>query len=391
MLSRSVSAPGRPGAGAEKASQLSNERFRVLILASDPFSASIRLSPFLDCLRFQGVIEGYCIVDRDLASHGPDRFPAYSHVIAQRNISTNQFRWLKAAGVPFVYDIDDLLTELPARADRNDAPTRQRIGWCLENASAVTTSGGRLAGLLQASSGVPFADRHFDLPNGLWPPSIDPSRLDQPAKTLLWVSSDIPLITLESPHLAQRIADTAAELELAPLLVGRFPPEIVSRFRNPRHIERLDYVDYRRLLTVIEQPVAIAPLPIAAPRHQDFIDAKSDIKVVDFQGHGIPAVYSAAAPYAESDLAPLATIPNDPDLWAETLLRGARRPELLIDRAAVDRVHGKRAYSVLAATLSRALDRSGGSVRHPRAAVNAITRRFEQRLRGAWRSVRPRR
>ena len=361
---------------------------RILILASDPFSASIRLAPFLDCLYFDGAIEGYCVVDRDLSPVGPHRFTDFTHVVAQRNPSSNQFRWLQAAKVPFCYDIDDLVTELPARAHKRDETTRTRIAWCLDNAAAVTTPGGRLPAALEASTGIVFAARHVPLPNGLWPQAVDPARWQQPARTLVWVSSDIPLIAMEAPRFAETVAAVAKDLSLTPLLIGRFAPETLALFSQARHIPRLDYADYRHLLGVIASPMAIAPLPIAAGRHQPFIDAKSDIKIVDFQGHGVPAIYSRAAPYVGSDLAPPMLIDNDPDVWAEQLRRAVPEPGRLITQGGVDAIQRLRSYAVLAPTLLEALDSAATSIPAPRPSLSGVARRAEQSIRGIWRSVR---
>jgi len=357
---------------------------RVLILASDQTSFSIRLAPYLDCLFYRGAIEGYCLFDRDLAAAGPHRFPGFTHVIAQRNISSFQKNWLARSNVPFIYEIDDLLTDLPARAGKDDSKARSTIGWCLENAAAVTTPGGALASLLAKATGISFLDRHRVVPNGLWPPAIDPSRWAQPSKTFVWVSSDLPLITLEVPDFLATIAGAVARLGLDPVLIGKFPGETWDLFPTARRIAGLPFLEYRRLLSILPAPVAIAPLPAAAGRHQSFIDAKSDIKVVDFQGHGVPALYSRTTPYMESDLMPGTLVENDVGQWADVLAEVAARPQLAIDADAVGRVHRLRAYGEIAPVLEAAMAVAATSVAAPRPAANAGLRRAESRLR-SWR------
>ncbi len=356
----------------------------MLVLASDAVSSSIRLEPYLACLFYSGAIEGYCFFDRDLAAIGPHRYPEFTHVIAQRNISSSQKNWLARSKAPFVYEIDDLLTGLPARAGKDDARTRSTIGWCLENASAVITPGKRLARLLEKATGVAFLERHHELPNGLWPPALDPSRWARPARTFLWVSSDLPLITLEAPDFPARIAETVARLGLHPVLIGKFPVETLRLFPMARRIAGLSFPDFRRLLSVLPAPVAIAPLPLAAGQHQAVTDAKSDIKVVDFQGHGIPALYSGAAPYRESDLKPPMLLDNAPDQWTDALAEMAARPDLAVSSDAVARVHRLRAYGEISPVLQAAMASAATSVIPPRRSANAMLRKAETRLR-SWR------
>ncbi len=43
----------------------------------------------------------------------------------------------------------------------------------------------------------------------------------------------------------------------------------------------------------------------------DFINAKSDVKMVEFGGFGHPSIYSDAQPYAGSDLQCGTIVPND--------------------------------------------------------------------------------
>ena len=102
----------------------------------------------------------------------------------------------------------------------------------------------------------------------------------------------------------------------------------------------------------------------------------------------MPAIYSRAAPYVGSDLAPPMLIDNDPDVWAEQLRRAAPDPGRLITQDGVDAVRRLRSYAVLAPTLLEALDSAATSIPAPRASLSAVARRAERSIRGMWRSVR---
>ncbi|RWE22726.1 MAG: hypothetical protein EOS41_23755 [Mesorhizobium sp.] len=205
-----------------------------------------------------------------------------------------------------------------------------------------------------------------------------------PAKRLLWVSGDVPLIETETPGLTEAIAAAANELGLKAILVGRFADSIRSLFRQLEHIPGLAFAEYRRFLAAAEATMAVAPLPVHSERHQAFIDSKSDIKAVDFLGHGIPAVYSAAWPYRNSDLAPGPLLANLPG-WRETIASVAAHPARHIDLASVGAVHRLRSYATVAAVLGERLVASSMPSRPlPRPSVNAALRRWERRFR-QWR------
>jgi hypothetical protein len=206
-----------------------------------------------------------------------------------------------------------------------------------------------------------------------------------PAKTLLWVASDIPLVEKETPLLAQAIAEVANELGLRATLIGRFPEHLKSAFADCEHIAWLDFKTYRQFLAASKGAIAIAPLPVLSQYHQAFVNSKSDIKVVDFLGHSIPAVYSAAFPYRNSDLQPRPLIGDDPQQWKEAIRGMAREPGRFIAHSEVAMVHRLRSYEVPAAVLRSLIETAVGPSRpFPRVSLNIKLRAVEQWLR-RWR------
>jgi len=358
----------------------------LLVLASERTIYEIRLKPLLDALVEHGVIASFAAIDRDLARLGPATPQrSFNLVVAQRNISGAQLAFLKRTGAPFVYDIDDLLTELPANRARDMTASNGRIGWCLAKAVAVTTPNGKLAQELVRSTGVDFLDRNRLLANGLAPPAPAARDWQGRAETLLWVSSDLPLVESATPILARAIAETANELGLRATLVGRFPDHIRDAFAACEHVPWLDFPAYREFLAGRERTIAIAPLPVRSREHQAFTDSKSDIKVVDFLGHGIPAIYSAAFPYRESDLDPRPLVGDDARAWQTAIREIAAEPGRFISREEVARVHRLRAYGSLAAVVGEVIESaSGPAMPLPRPSLNAWLRAAERSLR-RWR------
>ena len=357
----------------------------VLVLASERVIFEIRLKPLLEELVSSGTLSSFTDVDRDFVTMGsaPSRF--FNSVIAQRNISTLQWRFLKRTAVPFIYDIDDLLTELPAHRNRNIKASNERISWCLTNARTVTTPNRKLAEELARSTGAGFLDRNHIVANGLAPPLLKGPMPQGPADSLLWVSSDLPLVETETPGLVQVIAETVNELRLRPILVGRFSGLVKHAFHDCEQIASLDFPSYRQFLARREKTIAIAPLPVYSRDHQAFVDCKSDIKVVDFLGHAIPAVYSDAYPYRNTDLRPRPLIGGDLRAWKAAIRELAKQPEHFISCDEVAQVHERRSYGTLANVMGRLIEDAVGPARPwPRPSLNAKLRAIEHRLR-RWR------
>ncbi|AZO08746.1 MULTISPECIES: hypothetical protein [unclassified Mesorhizobium] len=360
----------------------------VAVLASEPEICRIRVAPLLDALTRAGAIADYVLLDRDLAPIGRRGFDAFNAVIVQRNVSRAQLRFLARQRLRFVYDIDDLLPRLPAHQHRKKQETSRRIAWCLAHADAVSTPNQKLAIELEEATGVSLQGRGIVVPNGLEPVAVDESGWAVPARQLLWVSSDLPMIETEAPGLAEAIATAANELGLKAILIGRFPDRIKSLFDRIDYIPRLGFADYRRFLASLRRTIAVAPLPFHSESHQAFIDSKSDIKAVDFLGHGIPAVYSAAWPYRNSDLDLAPLVANEPHRWREAIADVAGHPAGHIDGPKVQAVHRQRSYATVATMLGDQLARSAMPYRPlPRPSINSVLRGWEQRIR-QWRRSR---
>lgn len=353
---------------------------QVLVLASDEFSFCVRLKPLLDVLVSEGSIAGYGVLDRDLAPLAPLPDGRFNVAIAQRNPGSTPFRWLKASGVPFLYDVDDLITEGPFRKRGRPARHHARVAWCTSYARAVFTPSTRLRDELMKSVGVDFAARHALLPNGLTP--LRPPIRRRPARRLVWVSSDLPLIEREMPGFASIIAGIAKRLGLKPLLIGRFGPEMLQLFADVSHIPAMRFDAFRSLLSTLDDAIAIAPLPTALGADQVFVDCKSDIKVVDFQGHGIPAVYSRAVPYLTSDLAPQLLVPNEAAAWEAAVERLATHEASQLPEATVLDIHHLRSFAHLAGSLREAIDAAASAdFPAPRPSLSGLLRRVEYRVR----------
>jgi len=274
---------------------------RVLFLESEALTAETRIVPLLEALRASGRIEGFACVDRGLAIAGGG-FDAYDVALTHRNPSARQVAWLRRNSLPFVYDVDDLLLAAPDQPlSARRRAERAGIIWCLSHARRITSPSSRLLGVLAQRVQVGLDGRALILPNaGLEHPPPPKSGV---RPRLLWVSSDVLQFSdQEFEAVRAGIAAAVADHKLDCLLLGRFAESVRNALGRPEHETWLPRARYRRCLAE-GNFIAVAPLATDLPAaEQCAIDCKSDIKAAEFGSSRIAAAYSAAPPYAESDL-----------------------------------------------------------------------------------------
>ena len=275
-------------------------RPNILALSSDPELSDIRLRPFLSALLARGVIASYQFADRKMNSTGWFKTGRFTHIWCQRNVSTAQFRFLKKhAHVPIIYDIDDLLTDVPEFVMKRRARTINRIDWCLKHARTVTVATAALERHMRAL--VPAATKIILLKNGHtgWLSPRQPTL----KKQIVWTSGDVPFVVRDHPDFMKEVAHLANRHEYEMIFIGRFDPAYRQFFERHRHIPRLDFSSYREFLHFNAGAIALAPLPSGLPEPiQRFFDAKSDIKLVDYLTAGLVPVCTGTPPYSESEL-----------------------------------------------------------------------------------------
>lgn len=357
---------------------------RVLVLAADELTLAVRLGPLLDALVELDAIAGYEVVDRDLSVRGA-RAGRFDVILAQRNPSTRQAAWLRRSRLPFAYDIDDLLLE-PAEAELRRRQRRERavIAWALRQAAVVTTPTLRLRDSLEERHPTGLAERYVQLPNPGF--TIGPStRLDGPPR-FIWVSSAAPISGAELDTVCTGIEAACRDTGIGITLVGRFPPEILSRFSRVTHVPWVTPEAFAAFLRA-EPFLAVCPLGTTLPeRMQTFLDAKSDIKAAQFASLGIAGAYAPAASFRESDLPIHLVAANEAEAWRSALVELVRDfPSEGLSLAAHPRVLARRP-KVLAETLLAALLRARVSEPFPFDALPTprLFRAIDQRLR-RWR------
>lgn len=224
----------------------------------------------------------------------------FTHIWCQRNVSTAQYGFLKKhAHVPIIYDIDDLLTDVPEFVMKRRSKTIDRIDWCLKHATAVTVATAQLQKHLRAL--VPSETKITILKNGHtgW----QSPRRPQVKKQIVWTSGDLPFVLRDHPSFVKEVANLANRHGYEMVFIGRFEDDYIKLFERHRHIQRLDFSSYREFLHFNAGAIALAPLPSGLPEPiQRFFDAKSDIKLIDYLTAGLVPVCTSTPPYADSEL-----------------------------------------------------------------------------------------
>jgi len=322
----------------------------VLALSSDVELSEIRIRPFLTALLARGVISGFQLADRKMKSMGWHKDFSFTHIWCHRNVSTAQFRFLrKHAHVPIIYDLDDLMTAPPDFV-KNRPRIVERVRWCLEHAQTVTTSTDVLrAHLIQLA---PPPKSVITLKNGFSghaTMTFSPSTLQ---KRIVWTSGDHPFVVRDNPQFTARLADIANRHGYEMILIGRFDPALGQLFKLSRHIRRLDFNSYRELLQYFAGAIGFAPLPSGlAPRNQQFFDAKSDIKLLDYLSSGLVPVCTSTPPYSRSELYIPELAAENPDGFLDKLENGivdhSRWLTLLADRFSTTGILNSRTFANL--------------------------------------------
>jgi hypothetical protein len=329
---------------------------RVLFVHTDDIAANVRLRPLLETLSVTGQIR-YASVDRNMAVTGA-RSDNYDVLLAHRNLSRRQHGWLSRRGIPFVYDIDDLLVSDAAQGARRIAEQRS-IRWCLEHANIVTAPSRRLLRMLDGKLPKGLGARATHLPN----PGRDapPGNKSPALPKFFWASSAEPMHAPDLDEACLGINDAIQTLKTEIVMVGRFSQRLLDVFQSREVVDWLVPSAYLDLLAR-EPLIAVAPLSLGLPKSQQaFADCKSDIKIAQFGSSRIAGAYSAAPPFAESDL-PCHIVPqNTRAAWSDALLTLAERFPVEGNRLGDDAAFAARRPTVLAQQLLQALRRTAAA------------------------------
>ena len=216
-------------------------------------------------------------------------------LVVQRGLSQRAWRlqrWMRQSGGAVVYDIDDLLTELPSHIS-NRAAVAAQLRWlprCLGESDAMSVSSARLLAMLGDSLALRPA---VVVPNHALPTDDLPSPVQGAGPvTLLFASTEHIAVEAIFPAL---LALQREQAGLQIVVVG--PPGAAFeaaglRVQRQPLLPRAAFLDFVRGLP---NPVGVVPL-----EDSRFAAGKSAVKWLYYAGIGVPTLCSAVSPYAET-------------------------------------------------------------------------------------------
>jgi hypothetical protein len=268
--------------------------------------------PF-DAMFRAGLIRGYHILHRGRLSRSiGDRreIDEIDVVWVQRLPDRNILFIIDALAGKFVYDIDDNLLVSPDY-QRFSHTEKEVVRALLRESKVVSATSNRLLDSLQTRSGARLDNKSMLAPN--LAVDVEVSRGgEKPSSLLLAMSGRLPLTTSYDGFM-RGVKGFVEGRNLPLVYVGSDMNDFSTLRATVRTVPTLDYRAYRDFLRG-ESAMAIAPLEGRGdPTTQEFIDSKSDIKMVDFGSCGVPALYADVAPYQDSPLhcGPLVDMSDD--------------------------------------------------------------------------------
>jgi hypothetical protein len=224
---------------------------------------------------------------------------------------------VRRVGHQFVYDLDDLLLASPSYV-KYRCEHASGVADALRSCGVVTVTSQRLINLLERYSGYDLAHKAMVCPNG--------SRFATPTKPptkpvgILWSSSDYAALTTSRESVFEAFVTFATRHELPIYCFGYVDDSLKARFPRVIDCGFVSFWHHKFLLLTYPTMIGVAPLETHADRETlDFINGKSDIKLVDFVGFGHACVCSQAPPYVDTDLAVGTKVENTAEAWIDGL------------------------------------------------------------------------
>jgi hypothetical protein len=276
-----------------------------VLIITDDFESLVELRvriPF-DAMFEAGLIRGYHVLHRGRLSRSigtPLEIDRIDVVWVQRVPVRSLLFVIDALGGKFVYDIDDNMLVSPAYQDNISYTVTEIVRTLLRESKIVSGTSDRLLSGLQTRSGTMLDTKSVIAPN--LAEKVDVLRGDKdPSSLLLATSGRLPLTTSYDGFVrgVKRFVDRR---NLPVVYIGSDVNDFSALGVSVQAMGMLDYRAYRDVLRR-QNAMAIAPLEGRGdPTTQEFVDCKSDIKMVEFGSLGVPAAYADVAPYQGTPL-----------------------------------------------------------------------------------------
>jgi hypothetical protein len=291
----------------------------VLAITRDrAFLRALRVDMPLVNLKRQGFIDRYFITDPSLFDL-PSEFSF--DVLWLQRVTNRSLIDLLADRIDsqYLYDLDDLLIG-PApciqQGTFNSRVVLDSIGSC----RVLTVTSWRLLSILERIAGLSLANKAFVCPNAF--EFGDGVRTPMKPRGIILTSSESMFPTDSVSSILSEVESFSRRHDLPVFHFGPAHDPAVARFLNRVSFGRVSFWHYHAILGSLPPMIGVAPLPTDGCKQTlDFVNGKSDVKMMEYGGFGHPSVYSDALPYVESDLEAGITVTNTRESWADGLHR----------------------------------------------------------------------
>lgn len=292
---------------------------RIMVISPGGQSLAVRLSVLLQILKANRQIVGYTVFDHRGMPKGPDLFPDYDVVIVHRWLPMRLLPALIRDGIKFVYDADKAILSSLSRFG-NDYISAAPLRHLMLLAGWIMAPNERLGKVYAWHCGLDVPPVHV-VPYAF--AGRPPAKPGTP-EALTYSSWNGTFLENSRGEVLRAIGDFASERGVPVLNFSRE----IKLFPNERALGGLDSPAFEAHLRACGPLLAVAPMETAGgPFLQDYVDCMSDLEKALYGSLGLPAVYSTARPYAESDLATGALVANDYDSWMAGLREAWERAE----------------------------------------------------------------
>lgn len=301
---------------------------QVLVFSNEhDLLVDVRIHAPLGALLRRGAIGGYTIM-RDgkvvfsTLPSGDQTSASFDAVIVHRGHTATLLTVLRALGCPFIYDLDDNLLAKPAYRDAFAIRAGDLVRAMLQRATVLSCSTARLVQLLQDRAGTRLVDRAIVTPNLATGHAVP--RPPGPPRAVIWASSDSPAVTASRVAIEQAVRDFCQAHAIRLVCMGAAPGPDLALAGQPgiTHVGLLPrgaYLDYIRSLA---PAILVCPLETEGDDGtQDFVNGKSDIKLLDVAMTGLVGVFSDAVPYRDTGVPGAILCANSTDGWLDGLER----------------------------------------------------------------------
>jgi hypothetical protein len=275
----------------------------------------------LSALELSGEVAGLRVLNPVTGElSGREGLTVFDAILVQRQAPVRVAEYLAQTGLPFVYDLDDLIIN-PA-SYRQDSPSpslREFVALAARLCHRLTVPHLRLLAALERNLGARLSHKAVLAPN-LCPLREPVRRPSSPPRCLVWTSSDAPALTQSKEGVLRAVREFSRARNMPVRLVGDFDPAVVQALPHAVAMGPMDYWRHKLFLLNLPPSIGLAPLETGAqPQTQEFVDCKSDVKMVEYGGFGHAGVYSRAAPHLDTDLTAGLLAANTAEAWRQAL------------------------------------------------------------------------